>query len=222
MLPRSLGACPFQNPDFFEEIGRDVTLQQFYGMRYDTKYLTDRPGEAEFLRSLNKEHEIAKQTATLCARLAHSIPLFADVPIEIVARIRRDDHEAFQQYRAALGDIVQKYVASGRAIGDAEANEIFLDELAPKLMQLERKARLERRAALKKSFLKTAITSAVVGLGIYGGILPSHLVELCKMVGGVKLASDVAETFSSVEKYSTEVRNHNLFFLLRVKQDTHA
>jgi len=158
--------------EIFDQIAEDATLQQFYGVRYDTKYLTDRRGEAEFLSSLHKEYELT-QGAKLCARLAHSIPLFSEVPIETIVKIRREDSEAFQQYRSALGDIVKNYVASGKDVGEVEARDIYFDELEPRLRELERKARIERSAALKKGFVRTAITTAVVGLGVYGA-LPRH------------------------------------------------
>jgi hypothetical protein len=205
--------------DIFDEIAEDATLQQFYAAKYDTKYLTDRLGEAEFLNSFSKRFELAKQKEALCAHLAHSIPLFSEVPIETVVRIRREDNEAFQQYRSALGEIVKQYVSSNKEIRALEAKQIYFDELEPRLRELQRKARSERRAALKKGILKTAATTALVGLGIYSGILPPNLIELCKSIGGVKLAADVAEIFASIEKHPPAISNNNLYFLLRVKEE---
>jgi len=206
--------------EIFNDIAEDATLQQFYAAKYQTKYLTDRPGEAEFLGSLNSDFEPARQKSALCAHLAHSIPLLSEVPIETVVKIRREDNEAFQQYRSALGNIVKKYVVAGKEIGAREAKEIYFDELEPAVRELQRKAQLERRASLKKGLLKAGVTTAVVGLGIYSGILPAQLVELCKAVGGVKLAADLAETFASAERHPSTIRNNNLYFLLRVKEET--
>ncbi len=205
--------------EIFNGIAEDATLQQFYGAKYDTKYLTDRLGEAEFLSSISSEFELAKQKQALCAHLAHSIPLFSEVPIETVVKIRREDNEAFQQYRSTLGEIIKRYVSSDKQIRTPEAKEIYFDELEPRLRELQRRARFERRTVLKKGVLKTAATTAMVGLGIYSGILPPHLIEICKSIGGVKLAADVAEIFASMEKHPPAIRNHNLYFLLRVKEE---
>jgi len=204
----------------FNEIAEDATLQQFYTARYQTKYLTDRPGEAEFLKSLSGDFELARHTSALCAHLAHNIPLFSDVPIETIVRIRREDSEAFRQYRSALGGIVSRYVAAGKEIGTGEAKQIYFDELDPAVRALRIKARAERRASMRKGLVKVLATTAAVGLGIYSGILPAQMVEICKAIGGVKLAADLAETLISTEKHHATVRSDNLYFLLRIKEET--
>jgi hypothetical protein len=75
-----------------------------------------------------------------------------------------------------------------------------------------------RRDQLKRGLLKVAAASVVVGLGLYSGILPSQLADLCKTIGGFSVAKDLAETFGAIERNPKEIRNHNLYFLLRLQQ----
>jgi hypothetical protein len=67
--------------------------------------------------------------------------------------------------------------------------------------------------------LKVAASSALVALGVYSGILPTHMGELVKTIGGFSVAKDLAEAIASIERNPLEVRNHNLYFLLRLKQE---
>jgi uncharacterized surface protein with fasciclin (FAS1) repeats len=70
--------------------------------------------------------------------------------------------------------------------------------------------------------VKTAATSAVLGLGVFGGLVPAQMLELLKALGPVKVFADLAEAYSSIEKNTAEVRSHNLYFLLRLKQEAEA
>jgi hypothetical protein len=56
-----------------------------------------------------------------------------------------------------------------------------------------------------------------VGLGAYGGLLPSDLGGLLKMAGGVGLLSQIGEAVGLIEKSPAEIRNQNLYFLLKLQ-----
>jgi hypothetical protein len=202
----------------FRTMANDALLQTYFGTAFNARYVTDLPGEAEFFQMLNADDTLALQTAALCARLAHSIPLLDEVPLETVMKVRRDDALAFDNYRSALTGIVKTYVREGRKVGNKEAIEIYEDILKPRLVALETQARNLRRTALKKGLLKAAASSILVGLGIYTGVLPSDVTKLVTAIGGFSVAKDLAEALGTLEANPGEVRNHNLYFLLRLKQ----
>jgi hypothetical protein len=203
---------------FFLAIANDALLQTYFGSAFNARYVTDLEGEAEFFKLLNEKDELARQTAALCARLAHSVPMMTEIPISAILRLRRDEPEAFQNYRTALTGIVKNYVVKGKSVNDTEAREIYLDLLKPELDALQAKAKNIRQAQMRSGLLKAVASSALIGLGIYGGVLPSHLADLIKTIGGFSVAKDLAETLGAIAKNPTEVRNHNLYFLLRLKQ----
>jgi hypothetical protein len=204
---------------FFLRMANDIFLQTYFGSAFNARYVTDSEGEAEFLKLLHERDELAMQTAALCTALAHTVPLLTDVPIDAILKLRRDEPEAFQSYRSAVTGIVKKYVVSGKPINDSEAKEIYLDLLKPELDALQAKARNVRRAHVKTGILKLAASSALIGLGIYSGILPSQVADLVKTIGGLSVAKDLVETLGAIQRNPTEVRNHNLYFLLRLKQE---
>jgi hypothetical protein len=202
---------------FFMPMANDALLQSYFGTTYNARYVTDLPGELEFYRLLSGRDILAEQTASLCARLTHSVPIMEDIPLTTILRTRREDPEAFQNYRSAISGIVKNYVRGGHVVGDHEAREIYSDLLKPQLDALEVKAKNVRRSQVKKGLLRVAATTAVMGLGIYSGLLPSELADLVKAVGGFGVARDLVETVASLKDEAPEVRNHNLYFLLRLK-----
>jgi hypothetical protein len=204
----------------FMRIANDALLQGYFGTAFNARYVTDSSGEAEFFKLLYRRDALAMRTAALCAHLAHSVPLMSDVPISTILKMRRREPEAFENYRSTITGIVKQYAAEGKSVTENEAKEIYLDLLKPQLDGLLVQARNIRRAQLKKGLLKVAATSAVIGVGIYGGILPSQLADLCKAIGGFSVAKDLAETLGAIERNPGEIRNHNLYFLLRLKQES--
>jgi hypothetical protein len=79
----------------------DLIFQQLYGYQYGTKYLTDLPGEAEFLGASSPNDELRRKTAALCGELVHSVPLLREVPLPTVLRIRQEDPGSLVLYRQA-------------------------------------------------------------------------------------------------------------------------
>jgi len=107
-------------------------------------------------------------------------------------------------------------VAQGGTVGKSEAKEIYEDIIKPKLVALQTQAKNFRRASLKKGLLKVTASSAIVAIGIYAGILPSDISKLITAIGGFSVARDLAEALGSIGTNPEEVRNHNLYFLLRL------
>jgi hypothetical protein len=204
---------------FFLRIANDAFLQTYFGAAFGARYVTDSVGEADFFKTLYGRQELARDTATLCAHLAHTVPLMTDIPINSIIELRRSEPEAFQNYRSALSTIVKNHAGGGRAVTEKDAREIYLDVLKPAVDALQTTAANVRRGQIKKGMLKVATSSLLIGLGIYGGILPSQMVELVKAIGGFSVVKDLAETLATIERNPNEIRNHNLYFLLRLKQE---
>jgi hypothetical protein len=201
------------------QIAIDVSAQQVYSTLFNATYLTNTTGEAEFLKLLHEEDRLAARTATLCAQLTHSIPLFTDLSLERVMKIRREDYAAFESYRLTLSKIMKENIKSDKELTITEARNIYSDVLQPEIVNLEQQAKNERKSAIKDSVVNAGITAGVIALGAYSGFLPTQLTALCAAVGGVKLVTDVAKTVAAIQKNPTKVRNSNLYFLLRLRQE---
>ena len=206
----------------FQDIANDALLHAYFGPLFNARYVTDNGGEAEFFQVLNARDRLGMRSAELCARLTHVVPMFQDVPLHAVLKLRRDEPEAFESYRSTLTKIVRDHVRDGKGVSSSEAKDIYLDLLKPELNALETTAKNLRRARMKESVLKVAAASTVVGLAVYGGLPSTQLLDFIKTVGGISVAKDLAEILGALQKNPTAVRNHNLYFMLRVKQAKHS
>ena len=196
----------------------DAVFQQLYGYRYGTKYLTDRPGEAELFRHVSLGDALYKNTAALCARLQHSVPLFSGLPLATILRIRRYDPGSFLLYRKALGKILQEHLDGREQVSDEDAISIYRDILAPELLRLRREQAAQARTQKIKMLAKTILPAAIVTLGVFSGFLPHNLAELAKVVGATSLLNQAGESLLDRNRPS-QIRNHNLYFLLRLSEE---
>jgi len=217
-LPDSLARKTHYVEGVFHRIIKETVLQQIYGARFNAKYLTDLPGETTVLSVLKENDQLAAQTSTLCAQLAHRIPLLGEIPLETIVRIRKEDHDVFLSYRAAIQKIIKDHLAAGKGVGEVEARDLFSDILEPEIARLNLKAKSERGSLLKKSGAKFAATFAAVALGVHTGIVPTQMAAIVGAIGGFSALGNIAEALASLK--SSSVRNDNLFFLLRLKQES--
>jgi histone H3/H4 len=142
-----------------------------------------------------------------------------DMPLDRVMRIRKENYAAFDSYRVALSKILTEHVGSGAQLSAREAHELYSDVLEPQLVSLEQQAKNEYGHDRRKTVMKYVAMAGAVGIGAYTGLLPTHITELCAAVGGFKLVETIAESIASVQKNPTAVRNSNLYFLLRLRQE---
>jgi hypothetical protein len=206
--------------EIFDDLARDLAIEQVLGLKYDAKYLTNLPGEALMLSRFNSRDDyFAHCRNVLCAQLAHAVPLLEDLPIRTILKVRANEHDAFLQYRAALNSIVDDYIKQRKIVGRKEAKEIYSDVLLPEILKLNSEAKAVRRSAIKKAAAKTLIAAGVIGMGVFGGFLPAQLAEVIKTVGGVGLVRELGEAFASIERNPAQIRNNNFYFLLRLSQE---
>jgi hypothetical protein len=133
----------------------------------------------------------------LSETLTHEIPLFADVPLATLMRIRHDEQPAFASYRDSLTRILRDHLAKGGDVSVADAREIHSDILRPEINRLKAKADEEKRSRRSRAILKGIVPAALITVGMYGGFLPNQWADILKVVGGFGLARDFAESGGS-------------------------
>jgi hypothetical protein len=195
----------------FSCIARDVVFHQQFGPQFDATYLTDLPGEAQFLQLLSKEDELAIKTARLFASLTHEIPLLTDLPIRTILKIRDENPQSFEAYRSTLKKIVKDHVEQSQSATEEEARDLYEDVLAPVLTQLRVEAKRQHNRWVRKSLTTAAFAVGVVSLGATG-ILQSA--QVMALLGGATVKGLVDQLG---EADTEPVNSSSLYFLLRLQ-----
>jgi hypothetical protein len=204
--------------EHFTKASSDAIFQQYQGVRFGTSYVTDSSLEADYFATLYPRDHVSHGVRTLLRELPHSIPLLAEVPIRTVLKIRHNDYTSFELYRQTLVSIVRDHIKSGRNFTTSEAREICQDVLRPQVWKLTTEADAKWKSAARRAAGKAVVPGAMLALGLISGLVPTQLSDLFKW-GGIAMSGQVAEALTSIERNPTEVRNHNLYFLLRLSQE---
>jgi hypothetical protein len=199
--------------DLFKRIAADVLFHRQNGLVSEAAFLTDMPGDIEFLRLLSKSDELAIRTAAVCSRLSHEIPLLMDIPVRTIMRIREDHPECFDLYRTTVRKIVREHIRDNRSTSGTEAQEIYRDLLEPALSGLRAEAKRQRTRWVKKSVGTAALALGVVSLGATGVLQPQQVMSL---LGGAVIKGLVDQL---AEAGTEPVTSNNLYFLLRLENE---
>ncbi len=142
--------------DAFGDLIEDFIAQRIFKSRLGTTYLTDSPGQARFLGTTPKRDSSIAKTANLCAHLAHSVPAFANAPLDFILKLREDEGDAFIRYRAALNGIARDYLDPGDLVTETQAVELYHDVLRPRLAELNILSKQQLRTAVRKTLTKVS------------------------------------------------------------------
>jgi hypothetical protein len=212
-IPRARAKKAGLVEDIFLEIAADVLFHQSSRTRLNATFLTDSLGEAEFFETLNRKDDAGVKVASLCAALTHELPIFTDISIEDVLRIRAEIPLAFEAYRAELTKVVYEYVSKAPSLTGREVQDIYHDLIAPAVAGLRNTAEVEHRKRIRKSVLIGAAAVGIISLGAANILTPAQLGMMLGGAAGMKLLDQVTDSQST-----SAVATNNFYFLYRVDE----
>jgi len=205
---------------FFDALARDLIFHQIVGEQHNVKYLTDLGGEAVFFAGSTDGDDRKALAAAAIARLSHGVPLFSELPIRTILRIRQQDTDSFELYRHALRNIVEDHIKPGQLVTDRIATDLYNDVLRPAVQKLKVDYAARQKDSRVKIAAKLVVPSALISLGVVSGLLPHDVAQLLKAAGISSLITQAADAITSLRN-PPEVRNKDLYFLLRLDAQLH-
>jgi hypothetical protein len=203
----------------FGQLAREAVIQQYNGVRYNASYVTDSPVEAAFLETVYPRDDIALNAKLILDQIGHQIPLLMDLPLRRILRLRQEDYDGFASYRTALRQVLRDNLRGRSDLDSSMVREICADVILPQVRKLQLDARTKRRSAVRKAVVGVGAITATLGLGVVAGMVRPEL-ERIFQIGGVALAGRLGDVLAAIEKHPAEVRSHNMYFLLRLINDS--
>ena len=151
-------------------------------------------------RGLPLEHDL--QTSTFNAILGIELPFLQRVDPEVLMTIRRNDGEAFQNFRLEL----ERHLRELRCVQDPEELRIRAENALHEVTEVQLRQVNRKVSELKKHALAEALV-------LFGGLAAAV------QTGGWSLAAcagAVAAGYKSLSEYRGQVRENPAFFLWKV------
>lgn len=202
----------------FTNIADNVAFYFAYGLKRRARFLSDMPGETDFLDWMTTDDEEIAAKSDLLRELQHIVPVIGELPIAAIVRIRKQEKDAFEAYRDAVTKMSSNILAKN--VSKNEARQMLRDAIEPELRRMNRDLRTYRKIRRSQSIGAAMFMAAGVILGAYGGLPPIVSIPLAAGAGvvGGRLASKAAEEACS---HGPEFKQKNdLYFLLRLMNET--
>ena len=205
----------------FVDIADNVTFYLAYGIRRNARFLSDMPGETDFLEWLTDDERMLSKSLAL-HELEHSVPVLADLPVATILRIRKEERDSFEAYRAAIGTISAAIMSAKNRVSKKEAREMFRTAIEPELRRMNREMVAYRRTQDRRLLAGIVSVVAGVAIGAYSGLPPLVSVPLvgAASVVGTRLLSKAVE--SACEHGPETKQKNDLYFLLKLTQEARS
>jgi len=197
-------------------IARDITHQHISSLIMDTKYLTCREIDTRFLSLLTTDPHFREYNDVLKSELLCRIPMFKNLPLETALALRKKEHESFLVFRNTIGKFIDEHLKGKKPLSKADARGFYEDLIYPELCKLDNKVKNLKKGAILKNIRDVTITSGLLSLGLFSGMVPTNIQGLLTAVGGFHLARELISSIASILDTQNEIRNHNLYFLWRL------
>jgi hypothetical protein len=205
----------------FEEIADNVTFYLAYGTRRNARFLSDIPGETDFLDWLTDDEQMTAKTLAL-RELEHCVPVLAELPIATILRVRKEERESFEAYREAVTRISAGILSATNRVAKKEAREMFRTAIEPELRKMNREMVAFRKRQGRRVLGGIVSAAAAVAIGAYSGLPPLLSVPLvgAASIVGTRLLSKAAE--SACEHGPETKQKSDLYFLLRLTNEARS
>lgn len=203
------------NRHLLQNIATDISRLKFYQEGLSLKYLTDRHIDISLLSAINDNQEFREYNEIFTNYLAFQLPIFQNVPLDILLNIRQNEKETFFSYRKALNSILKQHVFQNKPISSRDAQQIYSDVIYPEVKQLNNKVSSIRKSSLTKSLKPLVVSIGALTFGLFSSsISPAFLSALYGL--GLMAAYDSAKYISTIIQPDKKIRNENFYFLWKV------
>ncbi len=200
----------------FDSVVFEMATAQFLR----TAYLSDAELPLQLLTAISGDPDLARRNSLVQKHLTTMVPFFADVPPQLVLKLRRQEEESFLTYRQALNAAIDSVRAEGVRLRERDAQAIYSDVIAPGLARLDRAVRSARRDLLKNLARSSVAWIGAITFGMYSGLLPAQLVSAAQALGLTKVVADLGQTALRLGSQREVIANDDLYFLWRVRHLT--
>ncbi len=195
----------------------DIYFLQYYQSKNNIKYITDNNIDINLLKSISKDQSLLSYNDVLSSYIVFEMPIFQNVALPDLLKIRQSDYDSFITYRDTVNDIISQYISPNKPIDVSTAKEIYEDAIRPNVARLDRKLASIRKSSIARSIKYLAISTALLSFGLCANIPYQSLVTALVSLGlitGLKTIDSIHDTVSIPE----EIKNNNLYFLWKISK----
>jgi hypothetical protein len=200
-----------------DKMMRSVTYNLFVSRWFDTSLVTRNPLEASVLDSFEQRGPRPPRNHLAAKYLTCTLPFLEDVNIKDLMKLRGREEEAFVSFRAALATMTSEFINQREEFRVEDAKQLYADVIAPRLSELEQRIKIAKQDLVHAPRRSALGFVGALSFGLFSGLVPDDLKFLAGF-GSVKFGADFLSALMAVGDAEKTIKNHELYFLWRVKK----
>lgn len=206
-------------------IYKELTSGVLIGLRYQmsvadivgSSFLTHRDIDLKILSYVSGDEEFDRRNAIAQKCLTSIVPFAGDIHISKLAQLRQREEEAFIQFRAALDKTLEGLLSQRETFTERDAQALYADILAPEIARLDQKVLSAKRDLIRAPFISAIGTAAMIGFGLYSGMITPELKIAASTLGLANVLYDTITKTASMIDVHKDIRPEKFYFLWRVR-----
>ncbi len=191
---------------------QDFEFQDWYCKNFDFSYLTNREIDINLINHTN-DIDMNEINRKIYDCISHQLPIMSNVDIKDILKIRENDGDVFKLYRDNVKKLIRELPNNSSQIKEA-----FSDVVQPEIDKINISLNESQKSILKNATKNIIITSGIIGIGLYAGILPNDIKELMIAAGGCGLVqAGLSSSTDFITKPNT-LRENPYYFLWKVNK----
>ena len=178
-----------------------------------TSYVTERPLDISLLARLGQDPTAERINSAIHRHASSLVPLVDTLDYRKLLRLRKEEGEAFVQFRASLKKAVKEYTARGEELTEALAREIYGDVIQPQLSNIEGRMRVARKGLLKDVCCSAAAWTAAISVGTCAGVLTGDVASVAAALGMTGVVAEVMAGALRRANFEDELKQEDMYFL---------
>ncbi len=142
------------------------------------------------------------------------MPIIPNADLSSLVDLRDAEQEAFAVYRDALSEAM----SAGEHCDITNLRSAFDDLVRPELNKLDYAIKNSRRKLKLKVGQDLIYGTAFVGLGLFGGFLPSNIGEIIGALGGYHYTTDLGQKMKQLLSEPEVVRENKFYFYWKARE----
>ncbi len=201
-----------------QRIFSNVSFEILTAQALGASFITDRKIHIDLISSITSSEDIRKEADISLSHLSALVPFLGDVPISDLIKLRKNEAEAFEVFRASLKSTIEEYKRLHGSFTVRLAEQLYGDVLSPALAKLDKRVKSARKSLVKVPIHNALSWTAAISFGAYTGYLPNELLAAASGLGMIKVLSDLTREILSIGESSNVVEGEEMFFLWQVKK----
>lgn len=181
---------------------------------YESSYLINNEFYLNVMQNISKRKSRTVTPSEFISGFSYSVPFINDIDLVQLLELRKKDYESFLVYRDSIRYFLEE---TNNFNVTKNIKEVFSDIVNPEINKISLTFKNNKTLLKNKVNRELLISSCLIGLGLFSGLLPNDLGKIVGALGGCDFLKAIINQKIEGTLESNEIKNNDLYFIWKIK-----